>query len=134
MHVYQVESGSGKHRVVLSAMVTPGGIMASLAGGEAPHLGGVVVSVPRPSLANPEVISCTSSVIALVGHKDDQAAKILAELLAKETNLPVSVAAGIHVDNATSGDLAELIKNCRDCGGRLLDLLKTDFFLAGGGF
>lgn len=121
---YQIESGAGKHKVWLFATVTSDGILSSLVGGEKPHLGGVVMSVPRPSLANPEVVSCTSSIIPLVGHKDDEAARPLAEMLARETGRPVSVAAGLHIDHATASDLDQLMKNCMACGRDLLDLIR----------
>ncbi len=101
--------------------------MAILAGGEEPHLGAVVITVPRPSLANPEILSCTSSVIPLVGHKDDEAARPLAEMLAREINCPVSVAAGIHVKNAGSQDIEELKKNSLECGIKLLKLIRDQF-------
>ncbi len=122
MKHYEIGAGSGKHRVWLFATVTARGILASLVGGEEPHLGGVVLSIPRPSLANPEVVSCTTSVVPLVGHKDDEAARPLAEMLARKTNLPVSVAAGLHIDNASVEDIRELMKNSLECGRKLLEL------------
>lgn len=125
MNHYKIEAGTGKHRVWLFATVTARGILASLVGGEEPHLGGVVLSVPRPSLANPGVISCTSSLIPLVGHKDHEAARPLAEMLARETNQPVSVAAGIHIDNASPADIREYMENCLECGKRLLEQVKS---------
>lgn len=125
MKHYEIEAGAGKHKVWLFATVTADGILSSLVGGEKPHLGGVVTSVPRPSLANPEVVSCTSSVLPLVGHKDDEAARPVAEMLARETGRPVSVAAGLHIDNATAADISELMKNCMACGRKLLDLIRN---------
>jgi len=123
MRHYNIESGTGKHKVYLFATVTDGGIMTVLVGGEKPHLGAVVLSVPRQSLANPETVSCTSSVIPLTGHKDDEAAKPLAELLARKTSVPVSVSAGIHVDHADAEDIRKLKENSVDCGRKLLKLL-----------
>ncbi len=123
MKNYEINAGDGKHRVSFFVTVTESGIMACLVGGEYPHLGGVVLSVPRPSLADPGVISCTTSVLPLVGHKDDEAARPVAEMLAKETGMPVCVAAGMHVDRATADDISELLKNCLACGNRLLELI-----------
>jgi len=120
---FEVESGTGKHKVYLFATVTQGGIMTVLVGGERPHLGAMVLSVPRQSQLNPGTVSCTSSVIPLTGHKDDKAAKPLAELLARKTSLPVSVSAGIHVDHASPEDIKKLKENSMDCGMKLLSLL-----------
>ena len=124
MKRYEVESGAGKYKVFLFATVTADGIMAVLTGGEKPHLGAVVLSIPRTSLAGCRGLSCTSSVIPLIGHMDDQAAKPLAEMLARGTGHPVSVSAGIHVNNADIEDIEKLKENCMDCGRRLLDLIK----------
>lgn len=120
MKQYEINNGSGKHKVYLFATVTTGGIMANLVGGDRPHLGAVVLAVPRRSQDCPDVVSCTSSIIPLIGHKDDEAAKPLAEMLAKETDLPVSIAAGIHIDNANADDIEIIKKNCLYCGSILI--------------
>lgn len=127
MKNYQVESGRGKHKVYLFATVTAGGILANLTGGEEPHLGAVVLSVPRPSLETPGVISCTTSSLPLLGHKDDEAASPVAEMLAIKTELPVSVAAGIHVRGATGEDIEIIKNNCIDCGRKLISLIEGQF-------
>ncbi|MCL5935496.1 MAG: hypothetical protein M1543_03270 [Firmicutes bacterium] len=129
MKRYEIEFGTGKHKVFLFATVTARGIMANLVGGEEPHLGAVVLTVPRPSLANRDVVSCTSTLMPLVGHKDDEAARPVAEMLARSTNCPVSMAAGIHVKNAGIGDIEELKKNCMACGMKLLEQIKEYFDL-----
>lgn len=124
MRCYNVESGAGKHKVYLFATVTGDGIMSSLVGGEKPHLGAVVLSLPRKSLADPAVTSCTSTVLPLLGHKDDEAARPVAEMLAKEMSVPVCVSAGVHVDGAGPGDIQILKENCIDCALKLLELIK----------
>ena len=126
MRQVTVESGSGRHRVVLTATVTEKGIICALVGGEEPHLGAVVLSVPRPGLDDPGRTSCTSSILPLVGHKDDEAARPLAEMLARSTGCPVSVAAGLHVNSAGAEDIEKLKKNASDCGKKLLELIKDD--------
>ncbi|MHB8156059.1 MAG: prenylated flavin chaperone LpdD [Desulfocucumaceae bacterium] len=127
MRQYTVENGTGKHKVILIATVTPKGILSILVGGEEPHLGAVVLSVPRQSLGDPKKISCTSSVLPLPGHKDDEAARPLAELLARETGFPVSVSAGLHINNAGLEDIEKLKENTLECGKQLLDQLGKEF-------
>lgn len=124
MRNYNVESGSGKHKVYLFATVTGDGIMSSIVGGEKPHLGAVVLSLPRKSLADPAVASCTSTILPLLGHKDDEAARPVAEMLAREMSVPVCVSAGVHIDDAGPGDIQILKENCIDCGRKLLDLIR----------
>ena len=45
-------------------------------------MGAVALGIPQPSLRDPQQVSATASVIAVVGHQDDQGAKPLAEELA----------------------------------------------------
>ena len=45
-------------------------ILACIQGGDKPHIGCTVQSVPRPSLTGNGTISATSSVLNLTGHKD----------------------------------------------------------------
>lgn len=125
MKQYEINNGSGKHKIYLYATVTTGGIMANLVGGDRPHLGAVVLALPGRSLPCRDVVSCTSSIIPLTGHKDDEAARPLAEMLAKETELPVSIAAGIHIDNASAEDIEIVKKNCLDCGRMLISLIQS---------
>lgn len=123
MKTYTVETGEGKYRICLVATVTPEGIMINLLGGERPHLGAVVLSIPRPGLDGSGKTSCTTSVIPLLGHKDDEAARPVAEMVARATGHPVSVAAGIHVDRAAAGEIALLLENTGRAAEKLLHLL-----------
>jgi hypothetical protein len=106
-------AGSGLHRVELTATMTGAGIVAQLYGGHKPHVGAVAFSQPRPSLTGSGRLSCNTSVLPLLGHKDDEVAKPAAEELAKAFNQPVVVIAGLHVENADQMDIANLVKNCQ---------------------
>lgn len=50
-------------------------------GGDKPHVGSTVVAFSRPSLTG-NGIGVTSSVINVVGHKDEVIAKMIAETIA----------------------------------------------------
>ncbi|SHJ41886.1 hypothetical protein [Desulfofundulus thermosubterraneus] len=118
-------AGEGKHRVQLQATLTGEGIIISLFGGEKPHVGAVVLSIPRPSLADPGRLSCTSTVVPRLGHKDDEIAKPLAEELAKASGQPVVVVAGLHVERAQAEDINLLVENSRQAMQQLLNNLKS---------
>ncbi len=79
-------------------------------GGEAPHVGAVAMATPRPSLADPEVLSATASVFTYVGHKEDDLAKAAAEVLSAALDAKVVVTAGMHWDNIDA-DGIEMVKN-----------------------
>ncbi|NTW05638.1 MAG: hypothetical protein HGA27_05940 [Peptococcaceae bacterium] len=125
MKKIQVEAGSGKYKVELYAQITDNGIMLNLTGGEKPHLGAVVVSIPGPGLSENTPVSCSTTVVPLVGHRDDRAAKPLAEMVAKELKVPVSVAAGLHIKNADSDDIKILLENSLECGRKLLEQINS---------
>jgi len=84
---------------------TLGNDIILLVGGGKEHIGSVVLAVPRPSLANPEKISSTISLLNVVGHKDDEIARPLAEALCIASNRSVVVIVGIHYDNLNSEDI-----------------------------
>lgn len=120
---FEVGEGEGKSRVVARCWDTGRGLVVGLFGGESPHVGAVVVSVPRPSLADPARASCTSSVVNLPAHKEEEVIRPLAEELARATGRPVVGVAGVHVEAARPADLELLVRNCRAAGRRLLEAL-----------
>ena len=52
------------------------------------------------------------SVITRLGHKEDTLASDAASRLCKAARRPVCVIAGIHLDNITKEEIAEIVKNC----------------------
>jgi hypothetical protein len=111
---FEVNYGKGRYNVTLTFTITGNGFIGHLLGGEQPHIGAVVLSVPRPSLTEPAKTSCNSIVIPVLGHKDDEIAKPVAEEIAKKYNTTVALVAGIHVDKACPADIKELVGNCRE--------------------
>jgi hypothetical protein len=85
--------------------------LVAIWGGEKPHIGAVAMAQPRPSLKNPAATSATASVFCYVGHKEDQLAKAVAEVLAAALNTRVVVTAGIHWDNIKAEGIQQVIAN-----------------------
>lgn len=107
----RVSIGKGKYLVDLIATITMDGLIVSIVGGETPHVGAVALSIPRTSLKNSSKLSATTSVLTLVGHKDDEVARPAAERLAKEFNQTVVVIAGVHIKEAKEEDIEKLTHN-----------------------
>lgn len=120
-------AGSGKYIVTAKVHVLDFGLTVTLYGGEEGHVGSVVVAIPRPSLQDPAVTSSTSSVINIVGHKDENVARPLAEELAKTFKQIVVVTAGIHVDKATSQEIKILSQNVEQITLAIKNKLETIF-------
>lgn len=115
-------AGAGRHRVWGSALFSVGGLSVNLLGGDAPHIGAVAVAIPRASLARPARRSATTSVFALVGHKDDELARSVASNLARHLGITVVVTAGVHVPRARSSDIAAVLRNARGAAKIILAL------------
>ncbi|MTI81783.1 MAG: hypothetical protein FH758_13075 [Firmicutes bacterium] len=111
LNTKQISVGEGKHHVAVLASITEDGLTIQLLGGEKPHVGAVVMSIPRPSLADQETVSCNSYVLPRMSHKDDEIAKPVAERLAVTLNQSVVVVAGLHVDEALPQDIELLFNN-----------------------
>ncbi|WP_031515783.1 hypothetical protein [Desulfofalx alkaliphila] len=107
----QIRVGDGKHRVSLMATLTDDGVAVQIFGGEKPHVGAVVMTLPRPSLAQKDVVSCNSFVLPRINHKEDDLARLMAEKIAKQWNEAVVVVAGLHIDKATAEDINKLVAN-----------------------
>lgn len=85
-------------------------IVLMLAGGDKPHIGCVVQSVPRPSLTEDGSTSVTSSVLNMTGHKDEFLCRRLAEKRYRETGRTVVCTGGVHIDNITKEQIHKLLE------------------------
>ena len=98
-------------------------VLVWICGGEKPHIGAVAAAQPRPSLADPKRTSATASVLAYVGHKEDDLAKHVAETLAAALGTRVVVTAGIHWDNLSPDGVRTIGARCEEIVARLKQAL-----------
>jgi gallate decarboxylase subunit D len=116
--------GENRLRIEARATLTGRGIDVLLTGGESPHIGGVVMCVPRPNEAGPG-FSCDTWVIPVTGHKEHHVAQPFGELICKATGQVTVVTAGIHIDQAQPWELEGIKDNCdrvaRDLIERILN-------------
>lgn len=118
-----LSKGEGRVKIDLQALLTGQGIQILVTGGEKPHIGAVVLSVPRPSLSG-KGISCDSWITPVLGHKDNIIAQELSEFLCKKINQVVVVSAGVHISNAQPHELELIIENVKSLSHELLSNLK----------
>lgn len=83
-------------------------------GGEKPHIGCVVLAIPRPSLTGDGSVSVTSSVLNITGHKDEELCRCLAEMLARKKNAVTVYTGGFHVDHIQKEQIAEVTEAIRE--------------------
>ena len=72
------------------------------------HIGCTVMAQPRPSLADPQKMSSTASVLNLSGHKDEMLCRCLAEAVSAGSGLVTVCSGGFHVDEISAAQLAEV--------------------------
>lgn len=98
-------------RFVLYMTITSMGddLCVSLYGGDSPHIGALALAIPHPNLRDPEKIDASVSMLAVTGHKESELAKKIAFTLATNFNSTVSVSCGIHLDNASSEDITDVL-------------------------
>jgi hypothetical protein len=85
-------------------------LLISIWGGTHPHIGAVGLAVPRPSLRNKRKTSATSSVLTLLGHKEDITVKMVSEALASALKKNVVVTAGIHWDSLKPEEISLIVE------------------------
>ncbi len=94
-------------------------LLVIISGGDAPHIGSVAVAQPRPSLQNRRVISATSSVYNVPGHKDQVIAQRVSEALASHLNCTVVATAGFHRDGIGGKGIAQVLANAEKLAGKI---------------
>lgn len=109
--------------ITLRAVRMGADLCVAIFGGEQPHIGAVAVAQPRPSLRDPARTSASASVITLPGHKEDLLAHGLAGRLAAATGGAVSLSCGIHYDDLSADDIAQVGAVVERLGDRLLQAL-----------
>ena len=92
-------------------------------GGDAPHVGSVVMATARPSLTG-EGVSVTSSVINGIGHKDEEVGRIFAETVAKAKFCTAVCSCGIHVDDIRPEQIAVVMEGCKRLLGQVVDSIQ----------
>jgi len=82
--------------------------LITVEGGTKPHIGCVVMAVPRPSLTGAGTVSCTSSVLNVTGHKDEYLCRALAEKAAVRYSCTAVCCGGVHLDHITEDQIRQL--------------------------
>ncbi len=96
-------------------------IQILLWGGEKPHIGCTVLSVPRPSMEEKERGSCTSSVINVTGHKDEALCRAISEEVCRQTLRTVVCTGGFHLDGITGEQICRVQEAAEELKTQILE-------------
>ena len=116
--------GDGIFKVTAEVKIIGDDLMISVWGGTKPHIGSISVSVPRPGLKDGTGMSSTSSVINLIGHKDEVIARKFSEQLAAKFNRNAIATAGVHIDDITENQINIIMHNTTDLCLELINRLE----------
>ena len=122
MQSIHVQFGQGRYRVEATVVVNGADLAVTVGGGSLYHIGAVALALPRPSLAVPNLISASASVICVTGHKEDELARAAALRLAARFNRVVVVSVGLHLDGASPQDIDTLTVNFHALVEQVADL------------
>jgi len=121
MHKFNLEKG--RIKLNMKSILIGEDLCVIISGGDSPHIGCVTLSVPRPSLSDSSIISATTSILNLIGHKDDEVAKYVSAELASKLNKNVVVTCGIHMDNITQEEINSTLELINKLTNRLITTL-----------
>lgn len=96
-------------------------LLVSIWGGTHPHIGAVALALPRPSLKDKKKTSATSSVLTVLGHKEDQTVKAVSETLSAIFKKNTVVTAGIHWDDLKSDEIKEIVRLTDKLSQKIID-------------
>jgi gallate decarboxylase subunit D len=110
-------------RFLLQALIVPVGddLLVSMWGGTHPHIGAVALSLPRPSLKDKKKTSATSSVLTVLGHKEDQTVKSVSETLTAALKKNTVVSAGIHWDHLKPVEINLIVRLTEKLTQKIID-------------
>lgn len=104
-----IEQQTSRFDLLMSIVPMGNDLCVSLSGGDVPHVGAVAMAVPHPGLRTPEKTDASLSVLCVTGHKEADLAQKVAHALATDRNCTVTVSCGIHLDNATQEEIADVL-------------------------
>ena len=99
-------------------------LLVSVEGGQKPHIGCVIQSVPRPSLTGDGSYSATSSVLNLTGLKDEYLCRKLSEQICAACQTTVVCTGGVHIDQITKEEICEIMRIIEDMGNVIIRYIK----------
>lgn len=113
----QLSLTRGRVALRLTAERLGADLAVTLSGGHRAHIGAVAVGQPRLDEG------ATTSVLAVVGHREDELARVIATRLAAATRGVVCVACGIHVDRIRPEEIDDIRRMSDALTERLLQRL-----------
>ena len=111
--------------IEISAVKCGRDLNVTICGGTRYHVGAMALGCARPP-KNGVDRSANVSVVPVFEHKDDDVARFAAKYLATRLNCVVAVAAGIHIDSASTDEIEQLMALVKKAVEQLSDEVERD--------
>ncbi len=108
-----VKKKAGQHTIYLESKEIGNDLLIAIYGGDEHHIGGVAAAYPTQSHYR-DAMTVSVSTLTYPGHKDYVVANSAAETICKALDVPTVVTVGIHYDNASTGEIQEIISVVND--------------------
>jgi hypothetical protein len=108
-----VKKKAGQHTIYLESKEIGNDLLIAIYGGDEHHIGGVAAAYPTQSHYR-DAMTVSVSTLTYPGHKDYVVANSAAEKICKALDVPTVVTVGIHYDNASTGEIQEIISVVND--------------------
>ena len=106
-----ITAGRGRCRIEAEFRHLGRDVLLWIWGGAGPHIGSVVITEPGLRKTGQHRFATTSSVLSFPGHKDEAVARLCGEHISAHLGVRTVACAGIHIPQATTDDIALVMKN-----------------------
>ncbi|MGB8450851.1 MAG: hypothetical protein WCD89_00825 [Anaerocolumna sp.] len=104
----------GRVEINIKSLIIGNDIGIVITGGDQPHVGCVALSICRENLQDENHYSYTTSVLNLLGHKDEIVVRYVAEKVAEGLGKNVVIIGGIHVNDIKTYELDFILNSLDD--------------------
>jgi len=108
---YNISFGEIPYRINILAKKVGDDLLVNIIGGTKPHIGAVALAQYHPSISDMTAASASTSLMVIPPHKEGDVAMKVSDELARVCKTNVITTAGIHIDDASTAEIKQLIEN-----------------------
>ncbi|HEX3010744.1 MAG TPA: hypothetical protein VHQ70_01740 [Syntrophomonadaceae bacterium] len=122
----ELTTKQGRINIKLNAVRMGKDLCVTITGGTCPHLGAIALGVVRQSLADSQKLSVSISVLTMVGHKEDDVVRMVANMLSSRLGKNVIVSCGIHLDEISVGEISIISNLVEQLTEKLINTINSN--------
>jgi hypothetical protein len=108
---YHISFGEIPYRIDMLAKKVGDDILVNIIGGTKPHIGAVALAQYHPSMRDVTASSASTSLMVIPPHKEGEVAMRVSDELARACKTNVITTVGVHIDDASTSEIEQLIDN-----------------------